>query len=229
MAPLFAIEMRMRFRRRILRPGETSSASEMVASGPSIAVQIDPEGFEGLTLQRDPSPASWVADSVWRDELFGTVSAIIPPGFEAFTRVGYTPDGPRENLDVHHAMFDVLAGHTGTPDDVWFCLWEGYGGLDLIPANVTLLRSPPGRATRRYLLYRGALSAWGAMSASPFWKVPDLVWPEDRAWFLGSDTDFDCGFVGATNSCVDALTDGVADTVRVQGDDRLIDLVNLER
>jgi hypothetical protein len=92
----------------------------------------------GLTFCRDVSAADW---------LIGTglpwvrLVTLGPPGFEAYGRLRQLPDptrpGQSENdvdTDVDRAgpdqlatLLGVLGSWTSTPDDCWFCVWDGYG------------------------------------------------------------------------------------------------------
>jgi len=88
-----------------------------------------------LTPCLDLSPADWLTGSglPWQQLVtFG------PAGFEAYARLRFLPDpaypgqsendvepeGPPEHELLRTALA-VLSEHTGTPDDCYFCLWEG--------------------------------------------------------------------------------------------------------
>ncbi|RCW46955.1 hypothetical protein DFQ14_101295 [Halopolyspora algeriensis] len=90
-----------------------------------------------LTFRSDVSPANWIVDSAlpWQRLVgFG------PSGFAGYARLRYLPDpayeGPSENhadvdddwLDSDHmtTLLQVLASHTTTPDNCYFCVWEGF-------------------------------------------------------------------------------------------------------
>ncbi len=36
-------------------------------------------------------------------------------------------------------------------------------------------------------------------------RSPSLWWPEDRSWCVGTDTDLNSSYVGATRACIEAL------------------------
>lgn len=89
-----------------------------------------------LTLWTDPTPADWVAHS---DLPWTRLVAFGPEGFEAHARLRFLPDptgpGQSENdvaetdrPDQLPVLWTVLAEATSTPEDCWFCVWEGYGG-----------------------------------------------------------------------------------------------------
>ena len=57
---------------------------------------------------------------------------------------------------------------------------------------------------RRYLLVGGALASVSVIArpeGSGF-QVPDVWWPQDRNWFVASDTDLDWSYVGGGEAFV---------------------------
>lgn len=133
---------------------------------------------------------------------------------------------------VCEALVEVLRAHTTMPELCWFLMWEGYGWLGG-PSDVPHLSVPSAENPfRTYLLYRGALDVrnfefvahesvgfahlrrLGASQAEnqalvaqpmPVFQAPDIWWPEDRAWVLGSDTDLDTTYVACSAECAEAL------------------------
>jgi hypothetical protein len=96
----------------------------------------------------------------------------------------------------------VLAGHTSAAGQCWFAVWDGYGTLS--PADP----APPGftAGDRGLLLLTGpASSAAVSLCPPPFQQSPNLWWPGDRAWCVGTDIDFMSSYVGGTRQCVDAI------------------------
>lgn len=92
-----------------------------------------------LTPSCDISAADWIAA---RDQPWQRVAEFGPPGFAAYARLRFLPDpafeGQSENdVDLPADMpsetaqlrvvLGVLAQHTRTPDDCYFCLWDGWG------------------------------------------------------------------------------------------------------
>lgn len=169
-----------------------------------------------LTPCTDPSAADWLtgSDLPWtRLVTFG------PDGFEAYARLRFLPDpgspGQPESSAVaggasEHAVLlsalSVLRQHTGTPEDCYFCLWDGWG--EWPPSmpdgpNVVL----PARA---YFLFRGGLSEFAdATMPAPFGAgsvpVPAFIWPADHAWCLADDVDPHFAGIGADASTISAL------------------------
>ncbi|EFQ83776.1 hypothetical protein HMPREF0063_11439 [Aeromicrobium marinum DSM 15272] len=188
-----------------------------------------------LRHRPDVDRADWFvrSEAVWE-----TLATLGPPGLEAYARVP-TVLG-LSDTEVMADVLAVLARHTGTPDQAWFGLWDGwgdlYGGRQLeqsfdFSSDLGRIFSPPRPQDRpafapdvldgprvdvghrSYLLFSGPLSAagdWGARPVAPGWprrsiSVPNLAWPEDRAWFVASDVDADWIGVGGPASAVDAV------------------------
>jgi hypothetical protein len=92
-----------------------------------------------LTFCWDLLAADWIvhSDLPWQQLVgFG------PAGFDAYARLRLLPDpvrpGQSENdvyadwrTDQLPTLFEVLATHTATPDDCYFCVWEGYGHAEV--------------------------------------------------------------------------------------------------
>jgi hypothetical protein len=96
-----------------------------------------------LTVCRELSAADWIQHSElpW-PQLVG----FSPAGFDAYARLRLLPDptrpGQRENdvgegwrLDQLPRLFEVLTTHTATPNDCYFCVWDGYGNT-AVASNV---------------------------------------------------------------------------------------------
>jgi hypothetical protein len=121
---------------------------------------------------------------------------------------GRRPDAGDLPNELVGPLVPVLEGFTTTPGDCWFCLWEGFGGLDLIPSFDQLPRvRGPGR---QYLLFRGPISVMAAGTDDPDLGWPDypqLWWPDDRAWCVATDIDLDSTYIGASRECIARLLD----------------------
>jgi hypothetical protein len=88
-----------------------------------------------LTFCRDLSAADWIVQS---DLPWGRLVSFGPAGFDSYARLRFLPDpvrpGQSEN-DADHdgrpdqlpTLVEVLATHTATPHDCYFCVWDGFG------------------------------------------------------------------------------------------------------
>ena len=83
-------------------------------------------------------------------------------------------------------LVDVLRGFTSTPDQCYFCLWEGYGNIDTRLYKASARVKAPGRS---YLLFRGPIDAVMAFLVGKdpwWWDSPNIWWPDDRAWCVAT-------------------------------------------
>lgn len=117
------------------------------------------------------------------------------------------------------ALARFLSDFTATSDRAVFAIWEGYGQFNagamstLTPSGTESMGSPPEILAaermlglgRRYLLYAGPLSAIGSFFVDFWWDSPNLWWPEDRSWCVGTDIDLESTYVGGSAACIDAL------------------------
>lgn len=172
-----------------------------------------------LSYCTDTSAADWLVRSGMPAQQLITFG---PSSFEAFARLRFIPDpaGPDQdeaNADVAEGHLSdieqtrralrLLAAFTSTPQECYFCLWEGYSDAPLPPQaqRGPLVELPH----RRYALFRGALNdidAWeadlgGGQSIAP----PAFVWPADHRWCLTSDVDPHWAGIGAEHAAIDAL------------------------
>jgi hypothetical protein len=77
----------------------------------------------------------------------------------------------------------------------------------------------PGRS---YLLAKAPSSAICKLSRFPFGLTPNLVWPDDRAWCVGSEIDFDSTLVACSEECAAAiLANDELEALPINAEDRL--------
>jgi hypothetical protein len=152
-----------------------------------------------LTLCADVAAADWLVRSTlpWHQLVcFG------PGGFDAYARLRLLPDPVRPGQSENDAeaedwragqpprLFELLASRTATPDDCYFCVWEGFGQLGSVTdaPNVQV----PHRA---YWLLRGPLADIGTWDGAGPGQTqlaatqPAFVWPADHAWCVAWDVD----------------------------------------
>ena len=70
-------------------------------------------------------------------------------------------------------LVEVLRTHTTAPQSCWFCIWDGYGGIDdhEVAERVIL-------PSRSYVLYSGSIEgALAPLISGPFTHSPNLWWP----------------------------------------------------
>lgn len=167
-----------------------------------------------LTFCPDVAPADWITHSAvpW-EQLVGFGAA----GLEAYARLRFVPDpvrpGQGENDAVREEwrdhqlpiLFEVLATATTTPDDCFFCVWDGFGQTDVVddddalyvdagtdpalfdpdarpgwkPAPVTSSSAPWAPQVvvphRRYWMFRGPLADVGSWDDAADWPRPSRL------------------------------------------------------
>lgn len=97
-------------------------------------------------------------------------------------------------------MAEALVDATQSPERCWFCLWEGFGGIDDrgIAERVELPH-------RTYLLDAGPLDAV-LLDLNPRWdQSPNLWWPGDVSWVVGTEVDLAWTYVGGTRQLIETL------------------------
>lgn len=176
-----------------------------------------------LTRCSELSAAGWITAS---DQPWEQLVTFGPLGFPAYARLRFIPDpayeGQSENdvdLDdgapsetaLLRAVLEVLTQHTRTPDDCYFCLWDGWGS-DAFPPSV--LHGPKVAVPNRtYFLFHGATSELGDWGAAEMWPgrprpgIPDpaFIWPADHAWCIANDIDPHFAGIGADTWAIDQL------------------------
>jgi hypothetical protein len=143
-------------------------------------------------------------------------------------------------------LLETLAEHTGTPDSVFFGIWTGmtWGRVVAVPASSG--EDPPAaqpwhstddlsfafpdkqvarrplRASREYVVLKGRLDAGMLVERRLSPSSPNVIWPEDRSWFLASEIDFDSTLVGGSEKLARRiLEDGRFEAFAVGPDDLL--------
>ena len=107
-------------------------------------------------------------------------------------------------------LVSVLREFTSTPEECFFCLWEGYGNIDTRLYKASSRVRSPGRD---YLLFRGPLDAVTSFlnRVDGFWgDSPNIWWPKDRAWCVATDIDLFDSYVGGTEDCIKAILNNPA-------------------
>ncbi|HEU4692113.1 MAG TPA: hypothetical protein VFS23_27310 [Vicinamibacterales bacterium] len=165
------------------------------------------------------------------------------------------------SLDRHEAttLVSMLRPHTTTPDACWLAIWHGFGQLTgsvhehvvgraldarihrLFAARSNSLAPPRDLAAaptvslpnREYFLYRGPIGVVPRFEHLPgHLQTPNMWWPEDRAWFVATEIDFDSTLVACTRSCALGLLAGDLEVMEVSAETRLDidgDTVNINR
>ena len=172
-----------------------------------------------LTYTADTAAAAWLGMSPTPPDQLITLG---PSGYEAYARLRYIPDptspGQLEtdaDIPAERQLWtpqawralNVLAEFTTTPDECYFCIWEGVAGdaLSATERGGPLVTVPH----RRYVLFTGRLGDYIDSRDGQFdgnsGPVPAFVWPADRRWCFTSDVATHWAGIGADQAAVDRL------------------------
>lgn len=135
---------------------------------------------------------------------------------------------------------DVLLAHLPASGDVTYAVWEGHGfwGGGSTPAHhpaETASEMPvpsrvPGAAdpvlalpARNHHLFRAPLAAHETWIKEQFFEQSaNLVWPDDHAWCLATEIDFNFTLLGCARAVADAvLADPALEAFEVDVDDNM--------
>jgi len=185
----------------------------------------------GRNAQRPTPPAArWIVESATP---FDQLTMFGPSGFEASARLRFIPDPSCQGQDEADVVLpddhipDLvqvqlalrrLAEFTATPQDCYFCVWDGYSDIEL-PAAAALVVLPH----RRYAMFQGPLRQIDTfaedLGSGRIVAPPAFVWPADHRWCLACDVDPHWAGLGAEQAAVDALIADVdLDVVQAEPD-----------
>jgi hypothetical protein len=145
------------------------------------------------------------------------------------------------------ALVSLLRAHTTTPNNCWLAIWHGFSQLSGSSKVVVVGRrglrawrerrrlthqmSPPRELAtaptvslpnREYFLYRGPIDVVPRFEHLPGrLQTPNMWWPTDRAWFVGTEIDFDSTLVACTQACARALLRSGLEVLEVASGTRL--------
>ncbi|RQO52772.1 hypothetical protein DBV08_00280 [Rhodococcus sp. KBW08] len=180
-----------------------------------------------LRVCTDVLAADWL---VGQDLPWYQLTARDPVGFPAYARLRFisdptyegqkevdaaspaaplTPedDGYLTESDQFKIVADILAPYASTPENCFFCLWDGWG-WDVIGDDLPMVKIP----NRDCWLFCGALADlgdWGsAVKMESYERVqnPAFMWPADRVWCVTGDVDPHFAVIAGPAEAIDLLT-----------------------
>lgn len=145
------------------------------------------------------------------------------------TDSGWQEGAPRAGqLDrtTQTELLATIAAHDvrGTERECIAAVWHGWG---FMRRSFEIEHAPRMHLPHRdYVLFRGALAEVPALGLTEprqfFHFTPALLWPEDAAWCVATEIDFDSTLVGGPREIVDAvLTNTQLEAFEVNTDDSL--------
>ena len=118
------------------------------------------------------------------------------------------------------ALVEIARRFTSTPEKCWCCIWEGFGwwsrvtytsGQSAVPSTGPIpveAKDWPKVHTpyRDYLLYEEWLET-SFLEAIDILEghSPNLWWPSDLVWCVGTEIDFDSTYVGGSKPFIEAI------------------------
>ncbi len=159
------------------------------------------------------SAADWIGEGL--HPFARDIGSVIPDCFHGYVAIEHGRGSHELPADRLALLCGVVAEHTSTPTEIWYCIWDGYAWLH---GGGAVSGSPPGAAPvevqaggrvrlpkRDYYLFRGDLSAASVLVPDPWRLRPNLWWPEDRAWCVASEIDLVVTYVGGTEELAEAI------------------------
>jgi len=147
------------------------------------------------------------------------------PQFEPKLPRPWRSQGPAQGSlypDDARTLAEIAGQFTDAPQQCWCCIWEGFGWWSrswLSPPGQLAMSLPPSPVPieardwprvhtphRDYLLYEESLetSFMGAIKTLEG-HSPNLWWPSDYAWCVGTEIDFDSTYVGGSKPFIQAI------------------------
>jgi hypothetical protein len=157
-----------------------------------------------------------------RDAQFHSIA--LPP-VRPERQAPWSSQGPHEGslyLPDAGALAGLAREWTTTPGRCWFCVWDGYDWRGTLyappgepsrrlpgPVPGTIRRGPRVRLpSRYYLLYTGPVEAVAAVApVSGMAQTPNLWWPADRAWCVGTEIDLSSTYVAGPAGLIKRILD----------------------
>ena len=149
-----------------------------------------------------------------------------PSGYPSYARLRFLADPafegqPEGDADLGIAPYDTdqwpvllehLASHTRTPDDCFFCLWDGWPEVHAVLSGPRL-GIPAGTypPVRGYFVFHGPLSDFGIWGPPDIWPAepptcePAFIWPADHSWCVANDVDPHYAGIGGERQLIEQL------------------------
>ena len=214
---------------RRLRAFDSHVVSSVVPGGfPAYVRLLHPARGAGGEQVRWTTIADWSGRRMHPLVQFHAIATAV--GGESAERSPWHEEPTHGNLPVEPfcRLCSILAGQTSTPDNCWFCLWDGYGYLEDVLPNAVRTGPRVHLPQRDYMLFEGELETatephapFGYSVGHSFYpQSPNLFWPHDHMWCVASEIDLYCTLVAGSETLVNALlADPALEAWRVEPDD----------
>jgi hypothetical protein len=215
--------------------GEADWIADRLSPFGECVASVVPGGFEAYARVLHPAEAShgdhgrlvrWREVADWSglplrpDSQFHSIALPpIRPAADAPWRSQGPSSGSLFPADAE-ALAEILRTWTTTPDNCWFCLWEGYGWDNIVlatrgepspvlpdPIPETARQGPRVHLPARdYLFYSGPVEAvLATVPLANSEQTPNLWWPADRTWCVASEIDLAWTYVGGPADMIERV------------------------
>ena len=169
----------------------------------------------GFTLITDPKPFDWIGESLKPHTDSYTFAQYMPKKFEAY--ISFQHYFENENMievadpDMN-ALVDALQKFTSTPTKAYMGMWEGFGWS--FEANFNLKRRLDDSCKieqphRKYYLIESSvancLAAGNYLDGYFSNQFPNMMWSEDKSWYLFQEIDFDITLIGGSAELIQEI------------------------
>ena len=160
--------------------------------------------------------AKWVLDGLAPFKTL-TVGSHVPLRFERYARLSHPGEDGWLPRRVAVPLKPILLRHTPSGTSCWFGVWRGWG-LTYQPDVPKTIYVDTG--FREWDLFKGCLDVMDRGFFLGLDVGANLVWPDDRSWFVATDIDLDRIYVGCSRNLLsDLLIECRLDAVEVRADD----------
>lgn len=169
-----------------------------------------------LKLVTEFADAKWIQDILypWEEPYFGCLGSVIPIGFESYLAIRHENNdksrGPLGNLNEEKLSL-ILRDYTTCPENCLIGIWNGFGWSfeeeypELFEGKIYFDKyfELPDRSY--YLLNCDILdslrigSHYGEHLEQ---ESPNLMWPQDKSWFVSKEIDFEVTLVGGSEELI---------------------------
>ncbi len=204
---------------RVLHPLSADEEGDDSAGG-------KPTGREHCAGKETEAAGCEAAPVRWREVAAWSGAALTPRAqFHDIALPEHTPPGPApwdgsgpEEGTLSEpdatALVEILRAYTGTPEECWFCLWDGHGWDTAVTSDGCAVTDPVPAAVRagprvelphrEYLLYAGRVEE--ALAFVPEQRqTANLWWPRDRSWCVATEIDLQWTYVAGSRTLIDHL------------------------
>jgi hypothetical protein len=141
-----------------------------------------------------------IAAEMQRLDISAEPTRVSPSGEELWNQQARTGSFPPE---IAARLAAILPSHTRTPESCWFAVWEGFGDLRIPDGPAPVVAIPH----RDLFLLHGKVDDVLTTFSHVEWnyRSPTLWWPDDRAWCVATEIDYNWSYIGGSAACIEQV------------------------